>query len=319
MRADGIGDALCLAPLVCALRDAGHQVDALLSNTNAQAFAPRAFERVHVLERIPWPVHGSTPDSYKLARAQARVVGYDVALIASEEPEAYKFSRDIRAAERVGFVNGWEKPFKSLWARGQLTRSIVRAASPKRVREHEVETLFRLGTGLHSESRPTKDIARLCPLVVQDRARKDPRVALQVVAKALAGGIDPFAAIVRAVAHAYPAVVVGASADAGLVRAVAAASGQVAERTFENVGAWREGLAQMRAVVTPDSGAAHLAGMAGVPCVDLFPAGPYAQRDVLRWAPWAGVSRTLIAGPEPSGNAHAVVAALREILDDDER
>ncbi len=318
VRADGIGDALCLAPLVCALRDAGHELGALLSTANAQAFAERTFERVHVVERIPWPAHGSTPESYKIARAQARVALYDVALIASEEPEAYRFANEIRAPARIGFINGWEKPLKSFWARTQLTRAIARSASPERAREHEVETLFRLGAGLHDEDYPTSDLARLRPLVVDDRSRLegDVHVAFQVVAKAVSDRIDEHATIVRAIAAQYPVVVVGAAADAALVRAVATAAGTV-ERIFERVADWREALARMRAIVTGDSGAAHVAGMAGVPCVDLFPAGPHAAHDVARWSPWAGASRTLIVGPEPSGNARAIVASLREMLEDE--
>jgi ADP-heptose:LPS heptosyltransferase len=309
-----------LAPLICALRAAGHELGALLSPANARAFAPGAFDRVYVVERIPWPAHGSTLESYKLARARARAARYDVALIASEEPEAYRFAREAGAPVRVGFVNGWEKPFKSLWARAQLTRAIVRAASSRRAREHEVETLFRLGTGLHGEARPTKETARLRALLVAGTARKrgDERVALQVVPKAFAGAREHYVAIAQALAREHRVVAIGAPADRALVLAVAASAG-VPGTVYEDVAQWREELARMRAVVTPDSGAAHLAGMAGVPCVDLFPAGKDAVHDVLRWSPWASPSRTLIAGPEPSGNAHAVVASLREILDDDER
>jgi ADP-heptose:LPS heptosyltransferase len=71
VRGDGIGDALACAPLVAALRTAGHRVAALLSTGNRQAFAQRAFERVHVLERIPWPRHGSTPASRLIALERA--------------------------------------------------------------------------------------------------------------------------------------------------------------------------------------------------------------------------------------------------------
>jgi ADP-heptose:LPS heptosyltransferase len=67
VRGDGIGDALVCAPLVAALRDAGHEIGALLSTRNRYAFAERTFARVHVLERIPWPRHGSTKITYRAA------------------------------------------------------------------------------------------------------------------------------------------------------------------------------------------------------------------------------------------------------------
>ena len=52
VRVDGIGDALMLVPLVAALRDAGHELGAVLSTRNRDAFAPGTFARVHALERI---------------------------------------------------------------------------------------------------------------------------------------------------------------------------------------------------------------------------------------------------------------------------
>ena len=39
VRTDGVGDALVCAPLLAALRDAGHEVGALLSTRNAEADA----------------------------------------------------------------------------------------------------------------------------------------------------------------------------------------------------------------------------------------------------------------------------------------
>lgn len=312
VRADGIGDALCLAPLVCALRDEGHELGALMTTRNAEAFVDGTFAHVHRVERIPWPQHGSSPDSYKIARAQARIVGYDVALVCSEEPEAYRFAREIRAPVRVGFTNGIEKPFKGLWARRQLTRGVVRSASPWRVRDHEVETLFRLGDGLHAEGGPTRDLERLRPLVAS-APRGDPRVAVQIVPRALAP--EACVAIVRAVAERYSTVLFGPS-DETAVAAIAAETG-VAFQTFARVRAWCEALGRVRALVTPDSGAAHLAGIAGVPCVDLFPVRRHVVHDMLRWAPWASPSRTLILGPEPSVNARAVMSALYELLEDD--
>jgi ADP-heptose:LPS heptosyltransferase len=316
VRGDGIGDALCLVPLICALRDAGHELGVLLSTVNAGAFAAGTLAHVHAVERIPWPAHGSTRESYGVAREQGRAVRYDVALVASEEPEAYRFARDVGARVRVGFVNGWEKPLKSLWTRRGLTRSIVRRASKGTVTAHEVEILFALGAGLHAEERPTREVARTRPLVANWIEMSDPRVAFQVVPKALgAGGVAAFAALARSVANHYPVVVVGADADRDAVGAIATEAG-VEQRVFPRVGAWREALVRMRAVVTPDSGAAHVAGMAGVPCVDLFAPGPRVVHDVARWSPWAAPSRTLIAGPEPTGNARAVLAALRELLED---
>ena len=63
--------------------------------------------------------------------------------------------------------------------------------------------------------------------------------------------------------------------------------------------AWARGLRSLlagaRAVVTPDSGAAHVAGMLGVPCIAFLPPVTGAAHDLVRWKPWAGPARTLVA------------------------
>jgi len=317
VRVDGIGDALICAPLVAALRDAGHRVGALLTTRNAEAFAAGTFAQVHVVERVPWPEHGSTAGSYAAALAQARAAQYETALVVSEEPEAYRFARACGAVTRTGFINGWEKPLKSLWAARQLTRAVVREASACRARVHEVEVVFRLGEGLHGERTPTRDVRRLRPLLARtagDTACEDV-VALQVARKfhATAAGSAAFRAIAERIAQHHRTVVVAATDDAELALALAAPQ-RLACRSYDRVAAWREALASVRAVVTPDGGAAHVAGMSGVPCVDLFAPQRHVAYDVRRWRPWAGPARTLIAGPSASATAAAVDEALGALL-----
>jgi len=87
VRLDGIGDALVCTPLVAALRAAGHELGLALSDRNAGVFATRTACAVHVLERIPWPRHGSTPASRAAAEAEIAAQGYDAALIASDDSE----------------------------------------------------------------------------------------------------------------------------------------------------------------------------------------------------------------------------------------
>jgi ADP-heptose:LPS heptosyltransferase len=296
VRADGIGDALVCAPLVAALRAAGHRVGAVLGTGNREAFAPDAFEAVHVLDRIPWPRHGSTPASRRAALAAIRAARYDVALIASEELEAYELARAARIPERIGFVNGWEKPLKTLRvAPFLLTRAHVRPASSERERRHEAVTLFRLSKGLHGEPVPTRDVARLRPLVLGEPVAPYGAVALQVSPKfADAGlGVEAFAAAARELAaRGLRAVVLGD--DPALVREVAAASGAEA-RTGIDVPGWKAAIAGAAALITPDSGAAHVAGMLGVPCIDCFPPGD--PREMARWSPWAAPFRTIALDP----------------------
>jgi ADP-heptose:LPS heptosyltransferase len=288
VRMDGIGDALALAPLVAALRGAGHRLGAVLSTHNRDAFAPQTFEGIHALERIPWPRHGSTPLTYARALAEARAAAYDVALVASEEPEAYRFARAARIPTRVGFTNGFERPLKSVWAWTYLTRSLVRPASAERACEHEVETLFRLGAGLHVEPGPTRDAERLRPLIVGNAGVPHGRVVVQLTRKLERLGVasEQLRAALAAVGQAVPAVAVAAPSEAAFAREIGAACGLEVIVT-ETIVAWKALLAGARAVVTPDSGAAHVAGMAGVACIDLFADGPEAAAAIRRWYPWA--------------------------------
>jgi len=164
VRLDGIGDAAVCVPLVAALREAGHAVGIASTTRNAGLFVPGALIAEHVLDRIAWPAHGSTPDSTARAAAQIAAAKYDVALIASEEPEAFGLAAPVR--ERVGFTTGWSRPFKTLWVRGRTTRTVSRSQRVGGEDAHEVEIIYRLGAGLVRRAAPPADVAQLAPLLV---------------------------------------------------------------------------------------------------------------------------------------------------------
>lgn len=287
VRSDGIGDALALTPLVAALRSAGHELGALLSTRNAGAFSHAALEARHIVERYPWPLHGSTPESRAAALAEVRARDYDVALIPSEEPDAYRFALDAGIRVRVGFTNGFEKPLKTLWARGLLTRALVRPASARRARRNEVETLFELGAGLHAEARPTRDPARLRPLVLDSPAAPSGRIVVQLSPKYARYGFGAEAQVraFGALAAAGPVSALGDPADLAGAREIAAAAGMRLEAT-PALAEWKALIAGGRALITPDTGAAHVAGMTGVPAFVLFEADGEEAWNVLRWRPW---------------------------------
>jgi ADP-heptose:LPS heptosyltransferase len=317
VRSDGIGDALALTPLVAALRDAGHTLGAVLSTRNRDVFAPGTFERVHVLERIPWPRHGSTPETYGRALADARSGRYDVALIASEEPEAYRFARAAGIPVRVGFTNGLEKPLKSAWCALQLTRTVARPASARKQFEHEVEALFRLGRGLHDEAFPTRDVARLRPLVAGAGVPPHGRVVVQLTPKFYALGLrdDALHGGIRALAQSVPVVGVAGPAEADVGRGAASASG-IDVVVTESLEQWKALIAGARAVVTPDGGAAHVAGMTGAGCIDLFPDGPDVASALQRWYPWASRTWTIAVTPRVAESfAEQLIAGVGYVTD----
>lgn len=287
VRSDGIGDALALAPLVAALRGAGHELGALLSTRNAGALSRAALDHRHVLERYPWPDQRSTPESHAAALADVLERAYDIALVFSEEPDAYRFPCEAGIRVRVGFTNGFEKPLKSLWTRSLLTRAVVRPASAWRERQSEVETLFELGANLHAEGPPTRDLARLRPLVLDDPVTPSGRTVVQLSPKYERYGFTA-AAQVRAfakLAEAGPVSALGDPADLEGAREIAAAAGMRFEAT-PTIEAWKAAIAGAHALVTPDTGAAHVAGMTGVPTFVLFEADGEQAANVRRWRPW---------------------------------
>ena len=313
VRLDGIGDALACTPLIAALRDAGHELGVALSTRNAAIFARETFAWTHVLERQPWPAHGHASGDVARTLAEAREIGYQVALVASEEPDAYALAS--AAAPRLsGFTNGWEKPFKTLRVWRLLDRAIVRPASLARVNEHEVFTLFRLGAGLTPETGPSRDPGRLRPLVVDgatfDRAARrgpDPYIALQLTPKWAALGIDVerLAGIARSFRTIAPVRLLASAGEAAEVQTLGEAlqtdAAGIDATIFEGeegMRAWKRAIADAAVLVTPDTGAAHVAGMTGTPCVDVFPSGPLARTQICRWSPWAAPSATLIGADD---------------------
>jgi ADP-heptose:LPS heptosyltransferase len=285
VRLDGIGDALVCTPLIAALRDAGHEVNLALSDRNATVFAPGTAAATHVLERIPWPQHGSTALSRARADAEIAAQRYDIALIASEEPDAYDLAAPV--PQRIGFTTGWAKPFKSLWIKRRVTTAIKRGATVRGASAHEAEILFELGRSLVI-AEPTRDVARLRPLItgavsVPDRSG----IVVQLGAKWNAIGVsDTALAAVTTLLAARGARFIAAPAE------YAAAIARFPALTIDapaDTRAWIAAIDAAALLVSTDTGAAHLAGMLGVPVVDVFPDAHFDVQ-TRRWQPWASSS-----------------------------
>jgi len=294
VRLDGIGDAAVCVPLIAALREAGHDVGAALTTRNAGIFAPGALIAEHVLERIPWPAHGSTPASTARARAEIASMRYDAALIASEEPEAFALA--ARIPQRVGFTTGAARPLKSLWVRARTTRTVSRSQRVGGEDAHEVEVLYRLGEGLVREPAPPRERKRLRGILTAVPDDAAGAVVVQAGTKWLASGVDRD--VLRATFRrlATRARIVAAPSEADAVRELTG----ITPDTFASVRAWVDALAAAARVVTVDTGAAHVAGMTAPHVVDVFPDAHFAAQ-ARRWHPWASAYRAFRAsevGPD---------------------
>ena len=312
VRLDGIGDAAVCVPLIAALREAGHEVGVALTTRNAGIFAPHAILAEHVLERIPWPAHGSTPESTARANAEIAAMRYDVALIASEEPEAYALAAPI--PERVGFTTGFARPLKSLWVRRNTTRTVSRSQRLGGEDAHEVEVLYRLGGGLVREERPPADRWKLRTLLIEGPNIMTTRlvagggsniITTQVGPKWLRAGVAPDTLRTVVTRLAPYGRIVAAPSEAEDVQRLTG----IAPETFESTRAWVEMLAGSTAVVTVDTGAAHVAGMSSGRVIDVFPE-PNFDAQVRRWRPWASSYRAFRASEVDGGPDSRFIEAV---------
>ncbi len=264
-----------------------------MSTGNADIFAERTFSNVHVVERIPWPKHGYTASTWDAALNAALSQQYDIALIASEEPQAYTFARAAKIPTRIGFYNGRQKPFKSLWCKAQLTRAIYRSAILEAQPRHECAALFELGQSLQNEPEPTAELARLRPLLLDQPIERSQNRVLQLTSKWLANNRSGdvvaswLAPIVQNESWEATAMLSERSVLAPLIDRLG-----VPVRLFERAAEWKAAIAGARVLLTPDTGAAHVAGMLGTPVVDIFESADF-ERNAMRWRPWAAQSRLL--------------------------
>ena len=307
VRLDGIGDAALCVPALEGMRRAFPDAvfGAVCSPNNAKLFSDQ-IENIHVYD-ASGALEGVCDD----VQAQH----YTRALIATEEVVGYELGRCSGAPRRAGFWHGLQKPFKSMWQRAQVSDAVYRPAAWTKRPEHEVATMYRLAVALGAPQ-PVPDTPHdlTAWLRVEDSpaAREATNaLAFQVTPKLLAGGWGP-TSLARLVALALDrsgcshAVLIasrneeslacsllehvpGALRDNGTIRMVSALS----------VPHWLGVLARVSALVTPDTGAAHVAGMQGVAVVDLFDEDGF-ERLSQQWHPWAGAWRCL---PKPAWRA----------------
>ena len=296
IRLDAIGDALALTPLLAALRQRAIPVDLVLRAVNAEIFSSRAARAVYV---APFALRSSTLENRQSIAefgALLRASDYADVLVATEDPGGYRLARAVEAPARVGFVNGWGKPFKTLWARSILTRAVVRSAGLDPQAPHECEVLWKLGAALVGDAPIPRDPNLLRPLILdRDVARSD-YIAFQVSDKWERLGIE-FEQVVNALqatAQVAPVRAIAAAREGAYAQRVADASGVPVER-YTSLAPWKESIAAAACLVAPDSGAVHVAGMVGTPTVAVYPPIRDLSLQITRWAPWAAPYRTVVA------------------------
>jgi len=311
IRLDAIGDALALAPLLAAFRERAILVDLVMREVNAGIFASRAARRVLV---APFDMRSSRRPNLAAIDAfgaELSRAGYSHVLVATEDPGGYRLAGATRAPARIGFSNGLGKPLKTLWTRRFLTTSIYRAAGLDPNAPHECEVLFALGRPLIGDAVPTRDPAVLRPLVIENEPDAGDRVTMQITDKWERLGIaaEQVVEMARRVA-VFGGRFVASSTERDYADEIEIAAGIRIDR-FNSLDAWKNAIAEAPALVTPDSGALHVAGTIGTPVVGVFPASPLFDLQVARWSPWAAPSRIVKAeGDWPARAADALAQLL---------
>lgn len=302
VRLDAVGDALTLVPVIAALRRRGCRIGAVLRPVNARVFSPRALDRVHVAE---------TPSNDLIAGIRAG--NYDIALIPTEKPDGYRIPKLARIPARIGFENGWGKPLKTLWIRHMCTRTIFRTAGLDPRAPHECNVVFSLARTVVDDFEPSRDARVLRPLVLDEEPARDERIAFQVTDKwlRLGASIEDVAQLAERIASRHGVRFIASQHEAEYAQAFASAACADIE-LFPALPPWKEAIGAARAVVAPDSGAVHVAGMVGTPVVSCFASESFALQS-RRWSPWAAPHRML-----PMEGAWPLVAAdaLEDLLRD---
>jgi ADP-heptose:LPS heptosyltransferase len=320
VRLDGLGDALACVPLLEGLRRAYPSAvfGAVCSPANATVFSARvAF--VHVLGD-----DGETREAAAIAAQR-----YTHALVATEEVAGYEIARASGAQRRVGFWHAFEKPLKSLWQFSQLTDRVYRPARWTSRPEHEVQTLYRLALPFGASPRPPAEATALREWLAVDRSSGMPEntMGFQITRKLTSDEWGP-SSIAAACAAAWSitglsnAALLAAGEDEGLARSVLEhLPPQMRERTRlvppGGVAQWFGSIAQASVLVTPDTGAAHAAGMLGVPVIDLFDQARFEQLS-RQWRPWAAPYYCLVKpaarAQDPSEFGREIGSAAKTLL-----
>lgn len=297
IRLDAIGDAMALVPLLDALRERSMETDVLLRPSNAGVFSSRAVREVLVAGEVRQR-SGDEDNVAAIARLGERLRrrNYTHALVATEDPAGYRLALETRAPVRVGFTNLWGKPLKTLWTRKYVNERVYRSAGLDRRAPHECEVLFRLGAPLLGEAVPERDVRRLRPLVLEREPPPDGRIAVQITDKWERLGIsfDAVVDLVKRCAARGELHLLASQGESAYTARVEAATAMRVER-FAELDPWKSAIAAARAIVTPDSGALHVAGFVGTPTVAIFPPERNFQLQVARWSPWAAPYRIVRA------------------------
>ncbi|NNM98508.1 MAG: glycosyltransferase family 9 protein [Candidatus Eremiobacteraeota bacterium] len=316
VRLDALGDTLALAPLLLALREAGIPTDLVLAPAARELFVRGALRRAFVATFAQRDESAANRAAIDAFADELRPNRYSHVLVATEDPAGYRLAAAIGTPHRIGFQNGWGKPLKSLWVRSLLSETLYRSAGLDARAPHECEVLFALGASLLAPgARPSQDAAALRGLILSRDLAPSHRVALQLTSKWERLGI-PVAEVrgflERACERVGEIALFAPAAERAKISELTA--GLAGIEWFEDLPSWIAAIATAEVLVAPDSGAIHVAGILGTPCVAIYESGRDFELQRARWHPWAAPAATLEGNAEWPQRALSELESLRESL-----
>jgi ADP-heptose:LPS heptosyltransferase len=311
IRLDGIGDALALTPLLAALRRRALPADVVLRRSNSGVFSPRAARSVVTADFELRSSSPSTIAAIERLGKELRARQYSHVLVATEDPGGYRLAGAVAAPVRIGFADPWGKPLKAWWSRRLLTQTMYRSAGLDPRGLHECEVLFKLGESLVGEPSPTNDLAELRPLVLDGESTVGDAVAVQITDKweRLEIPLEHVVELLRRLVGYGKLRLLSAAREAEYAKRIEASVGLSIDY-FDELESWKAAIGAAPALVTPDCGALHVAGMIGTPVVAIFPPQRSYALHVARWAPWAAPHRIVRADPGWQARASDALAPL---------
>ena len=311
IRLDALGDTLLSTPALALMTGAGCQVTVITHPVGTP-----------VLSGLTQTLEVTRETSASHIGAAIAELGPDAVLVFSEKRRAISAAYRSRVPLRVGFDPGMSQPLKSLSVRLALTRRVPFA------------NRLDCDPGMHEAERYQKQVAALFPELVGELPPLHLRVprrehvqasdwltahklerplALQLTPKWSLHGFGP--AELNRLLESMPTPVLAFYGPA---------EAEWIERHFGGCGTrlccksdlitYAAFLAACRALVTVDTGAAHVAAAVGTPLVDVFPE-LHHQHCVRRWRPWKVDHRIVLSQPHQTETVFKrILGALQELI-----
>lgn len=232
----------------------------------------------------------------------------DLAIALAPRTESWKLAYRTGAPIRLGYAYT-DRPLARLASRFFLTeRELVRIKPPFQV-PHEVVQLDLLARRLGLPS--TLKFPLSIGLTPGERSGG---LVFHLGDRWLAGGwsFDDVRSLLRRLREFGPLTVTAGPREAELVASHGLGLEGVELRAGQSFAQWAETVAKADLLVSPDTGAVHLAAAVGTPVVVAYEASTY-EHCSRQWAPWMVESRSVVKGA-PAQTTAQLLVALEELV-----